>query len=137
MSSIYEKNKLYRQQLENKSERNRVKYRSYRNKLNSIIRFARQNYFENKFNKFNNDTKNTWKVLREILNRKKINLPMTFSVNEIQTDDNLTIDNGFNDFFSSMATELDSKIPTVNTVFSDFLGGSVTDNCVFAGVSPV
>ena len=137
LTSVYQKNKLYRQQLKNKSEGNRSMYRTYRNKLNTTIRLARKKYFENKFNKFNQDTKNTWKILNELLNKNKVKkLPSSFIFGENEINDRKSIATGFNDYFSTVASKLESEIPMVDYEFSDYLGDPVTDNFILTSVTP-
>ena len=46
-------------------------YKSYKNKLNHSLRTAKRLYYEKKLNNVQSNTRATWKVLNEILNRRK------------------------------------------------------------------
>ena len=48
-------------------------YKSYKNKLNNSLRKAKRLYHEKKLNNVQSNTRATWKVLNEILNRSKRN----------------------------------------------------------------
>ena len=48
-------------------------YKSYKNKLNYSLRIAKRLYYEKNLNNVQTNTRATWKVLNEILNRSKRN----------------------------------------------------------------
>lgn len=45
-------------------------YKSYRNKLNSLIRLAKINFYKSKFSSASNNPKSTWKLINEITGKK-------------------------------------------------------------------
>ncbi len=61
-------------------------YKTYKNKLNHVIKTAKKVYYENQFIKYKNDIKMTWQKINEVLNRRKTKskLPDTF-LQKIQT----------------------------------------------------
>ncbi len=71
LKSISKKNKLYKKFLKKPSYRNEVKYKTYKNKLNHVIKTAKKVYYENLFIRYKNDIKMTWQVINEVLNRSK------------------------------------------------------------------
>ena len=89
-------------------------YKNYRNNLSNEIQRAKRTYFVNKFNNHENP-KATWKSIGKILKpnieKKKIKL----SINNSEITDDKLISNTFNEYFSSVASKLASKIPHANT----------------------
>ena len=55
---------------------NDLRYKSYKNKLIHILRSAKRLYFEKKLEDVKSNTHATWKILNEILNRKKVKTHM-------------------------------------------------------------
>ena len=47
-------------------------YKTYKNKLNHTLRLAKRLYFKKKLEDVKSNTHATWKILNEILNRKKV-----------------------------------------------------------------
>ena len=65
------KNKLYVAFFLNPTFPNECKYKRYKNKLTNILRICEETYYSKKLDKVKADNKETWRVLNEILNRKK------------------------------------------------------------------
>ena len=82
--------------------------------------------------------KKSWDTIFHLIgNRKnKQDLPDYFlkNGNKIIGDENIA--NGFNDFFSTIGSELAEKIGNSSAKFSDFLGNPVKDNFSFCKVTP-
>ena len=68
--SIKRKHKLYKQFLCNPSETNKINYSKYRNKLTHCLRIAKRKHFADKLEEARCDTKKTWNIINEVLNRK-------------------------------------------------------------------
>ena len=64
--SIKRKNKLFK-----KSVINENVHKKFRNKLNHLLRIAKRKYYEGKLENAKSNTKNTWKILNEVLNKKR------------------------------------------------------------------
>ena len=47
-------------------------YKRYKNKLTCLLRNTKKNYYEKKIEHAKSNMKDTWKILNEVLNRKKI-----------------------------------------------------------------
>ena len=97
----------------------------FRNKVHSIIRKQKSNYFSDILANSRNDIKKTWKIINNILskNRKSNEINRIICNNVIYTD-NDDIANEFNKFFCSIGELYDSKIPA-----------SDMDPCKFINVS--
>ena len=74
LKCIRRKNRLYRSFIRKPTEANKEAYKKYRNRLNTTLRLAKQNYFSNILEKERNNMRNTWKILNSIMrpnNHKK------------------------------------------------------------------
>ncbi|CAH3160139.1 unnamed protein product, partial [Porites lobata] len=43
----------------------------YKNKLNHLIRIAKRKYYDTKFESAKNDLRTTWKLINEVINKRK------------------------------------------------------------------
>ena len=85
---------------------------SFKNRVNSIIKKTRREYYRNVFNMNLNNAKKTWEIIRKLSNtklEKKIVKKLFF--NNIEYNDPINIAESFNTYFSNIAEELDSEIP--------------------------
>lgn len=64
------KNKLYKKILNNGNEELKAKYKYYRNRLNKLKNILKRRY-EQKFDTAKSDIKQTWKLVNEVISRKK------------------------------------------------------------------
>ena len=102
--SIKRKNKLYKAKLKNPTLKNTQNFRHYRNKLNHLIRFTKKNYYKSKLDKAQGDMRATWRIINEILNKKK-SQPVHISKivhNGKQFDKKIDIANQLNKFLQIM-----------------------------------
>ena len=64
---INKKSRLYKQYMRNRTTLNKSKYKTLNKKLKKLLRSAnKRNYY---LNQLENETKNTWKVLKNVLNK--------------------------------------------------------------------
>lgn len=85
--------KLYQRNKFNQAIKNQ--FTSFRNMLTSKLRMAKSDYFHNKFLTKNNNIKDQWKVIKEVLNEKHLTcLPSSKSPEDLS--------NSFNNHFSSV-----------------------------------
>ena len=70
------KNKLYKKILNNGNEELKAKYKYCRNRLNKLKNILKRRYYEHKFDTAKSDIKQTWKLVNEVINRKKILLAL-------------------------------------------------------------
>ena len=67
LKSINKKNTLYKKFIRSPSLSNERKYKTYKNKLNHLIRIAKRKYYDTKFESAKNDLRTTWKLLNEVI----------------------------------------------------------------------
>ena len=125
------KNKLYVAFKKNPTFQNECKYKKYKNKLTNILRTCEETYYSNKLDKVKADNKETWRVLNEILNRKKrsiCNQPENYNdgkhIYKIPKD----IANGFNKYFADIGPSLSSKIPVGKGNIYDHMHTNIKDS---------
>ena len=122
LKSCKTKNKLYRKYLKSKSTIAYSKYKTYKNKLTTILRNCEKNYYANLLELHKSNLKETWKIIREVLNQpnsKPTNIPLT--VNGALVADPITIANEFNNYFASIGPTMAATIPRANLHPSSYL----------------
>ena len=133
LKSIKRKNKLYKQFLHKPTQNNNLLYKSFKNKLNHILRSARRLYYEKKIEYAKSNTHATFKILNDILKRKKskpkVNSIFTSDGQEIS--DPVIIANKFCKYFSSIGPNLAKEIQSHPFSHKDFLSGSFAESIFF------
>ena len=71
LKSINNKNKLYKQYIHSPSKKGLQKFKTYKNKLNMLIRKAKRKYFFKRFESSKNNMKQTWNTINSVLGRGK------------------------------------------------------------------
>ena len=82
--------------------------------VRSMIRRAKSDHYQTEFNKYKNDIKNTWKTIKDILNKSNTHkeFPKYFNVDNKRITDTESIATYFNDFFVNIGPSLAEKIDT-------------------------
>ena len=153
LCSINKKNKLYKKFLTSGSREHENIYKKYRNVLVKIIREAKRLYFFYSFKASKGDSKETWKLLNDLLNRKKSKtneLPSTFKNDNGKLIKGTEMSNAFNNFFSSVGVNLEKTIPSshssplhyvkrnVNNTFTDHFYTTSLEVCnIIKELNPV
>ena len=98
---------MYRLSLVTLAENNR-----FRNRVNAIIRKQKIKFYADLFENSKNDLKNTWKIINNIISKNiKIKEINRIICNNITYTSSVEISNLFNNFFCSIGSVYDSKIP--------------------------
>ena len=115
--SIAIKNKLFGKFIKSTNsiikEKLQNDYKSYRNMISTLLKQSKKNYYDRYFKDNINNMKNTWKGIRSIISLQKISndSPKIISLEDHTVTDPQTIANTFNNFFCSVATEVQSEVP--------------------------
>jgi hypothetical protein len=81
--SIKNKNKIFLKLKRTPTMANESSYKLYRNKLNSTIRKAERDNFDTLFNENSHNLKNSWKVIKQVINKNNKSLyPSSFYIND-------------------------------------------------------
>lgn len=87
-------------------------YKNYCNKLKSIIRNAKKHYFSRAFSNFDNNIKQSWKIINNLIcKQKKSSYIEKVIVGDAEITDETEIATHFNEYFSNIASSLDDAIP--------------------------
>ena len=99
---------LYRQNKITKHEF--IKFRNY---VTNQIRSAKKEYFKLKFNQYVADSKNTWRIINNILkpNHTNNNNIKKLIINDKTYEDNKEISNEFNTFFTNIGKNIAESLP--------------------------
>lgn len=121
---INKKNKLYKKFLKNRTTHNRLKYCQYRNRLNTVLKESKRNYYGNKLAEHQNNSQKLWKTINEIIRRNKKlgnRLPDFFKHDNTIIQDPNKIASEFNNFFATIGENLEHQLPQSSTDPLDFL----------------
>ena len=125
--SIRTKNKLYKKFVK-RTITYGDKYRSYRNMLSRIIKLAKNNFYQNKFNECHGDSKKIWKNVNNILGKSRTNSNHIFTINETDVTDANVISNEFNNYFANIAENIGTNLAPSNTNFEEYLPNRQFEN---------
>ena len=105
--SISKKARLYKRFLNKPNADYKAKYKSYKNKLNHLIRIAKKQYYDMKLETSKNDLKATWKTLNEVINKRKprSKYPSSFKSNGNNISDPAMIANRFCEYFTNIGPQ--------------------------------
>ena len=112
-------------------------FKQYRNRLNRIIKDAKQTYYISIFTNFKNNTRKIWDTINSF-HRKNIRNITTDHI--FHDNSNLTnpiqIAEAFNEFYTNIAPDLDSKLPPAFSDPLNFLKGNYPTSMVVPPVYP-
>ena len=116
-----------------------INLHTYNNILKRSIRKAKADYYYSRFEKYKNDTRNTWVTIKEIISREsKTIFPESFQINNVLTKDKTIrpIANGFNTYFANIGYNLASKMKNnCNTAYDDFLSNPSLSSFTFQPIT--
>ena len=138
ISSI-NKDKLFRKKLNKPNDININNFTKYNKIFNKIKRAAKKMYYTNIFATYKTDSKQTWSILRQIINKsKKSNsLPSTFVIDNNKISNPQVIAEEFNNFFSKIGQSVSDNVPNSQSHYTDHLKGQFPDNFNLIPVDPV
>ena len=131
IQSIKRKNKLYR-----KRKNNLIKYTSYRNRLNHILRIAERRHYSDILDQNKHNLSKVWKIINGIIGKHKTtSYNNRFKLNNITITDPSEIAKQFNKYFVNVGPTLASKIPNVNRSAHSYLRDQYIHSFFFAPVA--
>ena len=83
-------------------------YKDFSKKLKHLIAAAKRMHYFNKFQAVQGDCKKTWQLINEIRGKQKTKIKPSFIINGELNEDRRKIANGFNQFFTSIASKLNA-----------------------------
>jgi hypothetical protein len=90
---------------------NVTRFKLFRNMYNRLIRISRKMFFEEQLSANKNNLRKTWQILNDALNISKNKQKISqLTIDNNLISDPIVIANKFNEFFTSVAGEISSKI---------------------------
>ena len=130
VDAVREKNKFYRKFNTSQNSVRESHYKKYKNKLIYLIKIAKKTYYEDKFEAVKNNHKATWRLINELINKRKApqTLPSLFKTDSCSLSDPIDIANTFCKYFTNIGPGLASKIPDTNVSFRSFLNSNCNES---------
>ena len=123
---------MYQQFIFDRTEENKVAYKTFKNKLRSVIRKAEVDYYKEAFSSKSKSIKEMWKELGDLLSttkRKKGNPISKLIVNNVEITKDKDIANTLNKHFTNIGKNLAEKIvPRQNLTFKTYLTDPIANS---------
>ena len=71
INACKKKNRLYNVHINSKSPNHEIRYKAYKNRLTKILKRAEKDHYANKLKEYQSNAKMCWKILNEVMNRKR------------------------------------------------------------------
>jgi Reverse transcriptase (RNA-dependent DNA polymerase) len=121
--SIKNRDRLKKQLIQNYSNNLEKEYKNYRNKLNSLIRTTKNEFYKNKIEGAGKDYKKIWTVINEVTgsvkNTKQIDNTVIVNEQNEHIHNNETKAEVFNQFFTNLGNKMSEQI-SKTSLSSDF-----------------
>ena len=140
LNSIRIRDSLLKKLIKTKNQAKKLEihnsYKLYRNTIVTLIRQSKTNHFQKFFSDNTNNIKKTWEGINNIINIRNTNksVPTCIKIGESHLTDPKEIAKTFNDYFSSIATNIEKKLIKTNKLYTDYLN-QPNQNSIF--LSPV
>jgi hypothetical protein len=109
----------------------------YKNKLTTIVRLARQNYYKEIFENSKNNLKKTWSTIQSLLCRKsRANSIKSILIDGVAVSDEQNVADEFNKFFTSVGIDLDNNIPKSNESPLKYITANLQSSFFVSPVTP-
>ena len=108
----------------------------YNNLFEKMKKQSKKLYLQNKLKICKNGFKNTWKIMKSVTGRSRVqndSFPKSLSIDNEEITDKKSIAEKFNSFFVNTGTNLAAKIPHSTTNFESYLPNITTifrENCL-------
>ena len=125
--AIQRREKLYKKFIKAKNQEIKKnyhkKYKDLRNQIVTLCRESKNLHYQNYFKDNANNTKKTWTGIKSIINIKSTEkvVPSSLLVNNKVISDPTEVANEFNNYFSTIASKLQSKIYHSGQDFNKYL----------------
>ena len=98
-----------------KTERSERAYLEYKRILQTALRRAEKNHYDELFLKYKSNLRKTWRLIKAVINKSKSQTQCySLIVNGQESCDPRTVAEAFNTFFTNIGPSLASTIPTTN-----------------------
>ena len=109
------KNKLFAKSKKHPSFYNDANYLRYKKTLQRVMRYAERDYYDTKFSEYKNDLAKSWKVIKQVINRRKRGtMSSKFNIGNKIVSEKAEIADSFNKFYVNIGPSLAGKIPATD-----------------------
>lgn len=131
--SVRKKHKLCKHFLKHPCPENKLRYKSYKNKLSHSIRITKKIYYERKLEEAKSSAKQTWKILNEVLSKKCNNkkISSNFKLDKRELTEPKQIAEQFCKYFSNIgptSAKGANNIPQTAVSHRTFLSGNFLES---------
>jgi hypothetical protein len=135
--SIRVKNKLYRHFRNRPNTHTEIRYKRYRYTLDSVIRQAKQHYYQHRLTENRNNMRKTWQILREVIGKScgKPTLQCALIDGETCIDPR-RISDELNNYFVNVGPNLERSIPIATRNPGTYLSGNYPNSMFLSPVTP-
>lgn len=138
LKCIKKKNRLYKEFCRYRNESTERKFKTYRNKLNLVLRKVKKQFYCDMLHQNRNNLSKVWKTINGLLGRQKKELPSYFIKKGEKITDNQIIVEEFNSFFSNIAADIKANhLQTSNKHFSSYLPSKCKNSIFFKPTNEV
>ena len=123
--------KLYKKAIgKNKLHPEYVKYVNYRNTYNKLKRTMKQTYYNDLFQKYKHNIRETWGLINTLIGRNngKSTLATSFKINDTDVTNPKQIADDFCSFFTNIGSKYANDIPKSKFEYSKFLKNKSKDS---------
>ena len=114
------KNRLYCNFINHPTTENKQNYTKYKKWTEKQIYKAKRKYYSNQITKCNTNAKKQWKLMNEIINRRKTNSKITkLKINDKDISNGSQISNHFNTYFCNIASKLKGELRMNSEISND------------------
>ena len=130
LKSIHERDLLYKKFTMEKDpllkSSIRSSYNSYRNRIVTLLRISKKQYYSHYFEEHNTNIKKTWEAIRNLINVSKKSSTKINKIihNDQHITDNKGIADTINSFYTNIGSSIEAKIPQSKKSFQEYLGNS-------------
>ena len=122
--SSKKKQKLFEKYLKNRNPQNLASYKTYKNLFETIKRKSKKYYYSKKILSFKGDAKKTWKTMKDLIGKAKMNKSLFLQKIRVKklvylTKKKKAIE--FNRFFANVGPILAEQIPESENTFESYL----------------
>ena len=123
------KQRLYDKYLKRRNDKNEKAYKMYKSFCEKLKLQSKKLYFQSKLKQYENNIKNTRKIMKAIIDKSKVyndNFPKILNIDKKEITYKKTIAEKFNSYFINVESKLATKIPPSNTNFESHLPNVTT-----------
>lgn len=134
--SIKQKNKLFTIFRKRPTLTNEIKYKTFKQQLNRLLRTAEKSYYHTLLQRNSTNAKHTWKILKDLINKHRNHqpFPQLSQHNKLVVNPNEVVDI-FNHHFTKIGPDLSKTIPRSQRTPESFLTGNYPHSFFFSPVT--